>query len=111
MAISGHISDHDLERYHLGQVVDESELARLEEHILACPACAARRGVGAIHRHAAPGHHRGGPRPVSLQTWQDTEDRQDDFLRVLAEEREDQPQLTSETLIVPSATMRPESTT
>ena len=31
-----HISDHDLERYHLGMVVDEIELAALEEHILGC---------------------------------------------------------------------------
>jgi hypothetical protein len=33
-----HIADHDLERYHLGTVVDE-ELAPLEEHLLACPIC------------------------------------------------------------------------
>ena len=32
-----HVSDHDLERYHLGMVVDEAELAPLEEHLLACP--------------------------------------------------------------------------
>lgn len=37
-----HISDHDLERYHLGMIVDEAELAPLEEHILACPECAER---------------------------------------------------------------------
>lgn len=30
-----HISQHDLKRYHLGMVVEESELAPLEEHILA----------------------------------------------------------------------------
>jgi anti-sigma factor RsiW len=36
----GHISDHDLERYHLGLVTDEAELARLEEHVLGCPHCA-----------------------------------------------------------------------
>jgi hypothetical protein len=35
-----HISDHDLERYHLGMVTDETELARLEEHYLGCPECA-----------------------------------------------------------------------
>ena len=29
-----HISDHDLERYYLGMVTDEQELAHLEEHIL-----------------------------------------------------------------------------
>ena len=28
-----HISDHDLERYHLGMVVDEAELATLEGHL------------------------------------------------------------------------------
>ena len=29
-----HISDCDLERYHLGMVKDEAELAPLEEHLL-----------------------------------------------------------------------------
>jgi hypothetical protein len=29
-----HISDHDLERYHLGMVTDEDELTALEEHYL-----------------------------------------------------------------------------
>jgi anti-sigma factor RsiW len=37
-----HISDHDLERYYLGIVTAEEELAPLEEHILACPSCAER---------------------------------------------------------------------
>ena len=37
-----HISDHNLERYHLGMVADEPELAPLEEHLLACPQCAIR---------------------------------------------------------------------
>ena len=37
-----HISDHDLERYHLGMVVDEAELAPLEEHLLSCPKCVER---------------------------------------------------------------------
>ena len=37
-----HISDHDLERYHLGLVVDEAELAPIEEHLLACPQCVER---------------------------------------------------------------------
>ena len=37
-----HIPDHDLECYYLGMVVDETELASLEEHILACTACAGR---------------------------------------------------------------------
>ena len=37
-----HISDHDLERYYLGMVTDEAELAILEEHILACASCAER---------------------------------------------------------------------
>jgi hypothetical protein len=35
----GHIDDHDLERYHLGMVKDEAELAALEEHLLWCNAC------------------------------------------------------------------------
>jgi hypothetical protein len=29
--LPGHICDHDLERYHLGMVKDEAELAALEE--------------------------------------------------------------------------------
>ena len=37
-----HISDHDLERYYLGMVTEEEELAPLEEHILCCPLCAKR---------------------------------------------------------------------
>ena len=34
-----HISDHDLERYYLGIVTDEAELAPLEEHLLWCHRC------------------------------------------------------------------------
>lgn len=37
--LPGHISDHDLERYHLGMVGDEVELAALEEHLLWCSPC------------------------------------------------------------------------
>jgi anti-sigma factor RsiW len=37
-----HISEEDLERYHLGMVADEAELAVLEAHYLACPKCAQR---------------------------------------------------------------------
>ena len=37
-----HISDHDLERYDLGMVKDEAELAPIEEHLLACPKCVER---------------------------------------------------------------------
>ena len=37
-----HVTDHDLERYYLGMVRDESELAALEEHMLACGSCAER---------------------------------------------------------------------
>ena len=36
------ISDVDLERYHLGKVTDESELAHLGEHLLASPSCVER---------------------------------------------------------------------
>ena len=31
-----HISERDLERFHLGMMKDEAELARLEEHLLTC---------------------------------------------------------------------------
>jgi hypothetical protein len=34
-----HISDHDLERYYLGMVTEERELAGLEGHLLGCPPC------------------------------------------------------------------------
>ena len=44
-----HISDHDLERYHLGMVVDEAELAPLEEHLLACPECVERAEQTAVY--------------------------------------------------------------
>ena len=44
-----HISDHDLERYHLGMVTDEAELALLEEHLLGCPACADRAEESAAY--------------------------------------------------------------
>ena len=37
-----HLSDHDLERYTLGMVKDDSELAPVQEHILACGWCAER---------------------------------------------------------------------
>ena len=44
-----HLSDHELERYHLGMVNDEDELAPLEEHLLACPECAERAEENAIY--------------------------------------------------------------
>jgi hypothetical protein len=44
-----HISDHDLERYHLGMVEEESELAALEEHLLGCPSCAERAEESAAY--------------------------------------------------------------
>ena len=37
-----HLSDHDLEQYYLGMINDETELAALEEHFLACGPCAER---------------------------------------------------------------------
>ena len=37
-----HISQHDLERYHLGMVTDKRELKRVENHIITCPRCAMR---------------------------------------------------------------------
>ena len=40
--LPGHICHHDLERYHLGMVKDEAELAALEEHLLWCGACVDR---------------------------------------------------------------------
>lgn len=37
-----HISNHDLERYYLGMVTEEAELAPLEEHLLWCSWCVKR---------------------------------------------------------------------
>ena len=37
-----HVSDDDLERYYLGMIDEEAELAVPEEHLLACPACVER---------------------------------------------------------------------
>lgn len=37
-----HFSDHDLERYYLGMLTEEEELARIEEHLLWCATCLAR---------------------------------------------------------------------
>jgi hypothetical protein len=34
-----HISEHQLKRYYLGHVSDETELASLEEHVLCCHEC------------------------------------------------------------------------
>lgn len=42
MSEAEHISDHDLERYHLGMVAGEAELAELEEHLLSCGECTDR---------------------------------------------------------------------
>ena len=37
-----HLSDADLERYHLGMITEDIELTEVEEHYLACPECARR---------------------------------------------------------------------
>ena len=42
MIISMHFSDDDLERYYLGMITQEAELAPLEAHLIGCPLCAAR---------------------------------------------------------------------
>lgn len=57
-----HISDHDLDRYCLGMITEECELAPLEEHILACPECAVRAEatqayVDAVRAAAIKGGH------------------------------------------------------
>jgi hypothetical protein len=48
-----HISDYDLERHHLGTIVDEAELAPLEEHLLACPVCVGRAEEAAVYTAVA----------------------------------------------------------
>jgi hypothetical protein len=42
-----HISDHDLERFHLGLMLDEAELASIEDHLLWCHSCVDRAGESA----------------------------------------------------------------
>jgi hypothetical protein len=42
-----HPSDHDLERYHLGMIHEEAQLAPFEEHVLACAVCADRAAEAA----------------------------------------------------------------
>lgn len=37
-----HLSDDDLERYLMGQIPDDAELAQVEEHVIACVACQKR---------------------------------------------------------------------
>ena len=34
-----HISDDDLERFHLGKITDDADLASIEEHLLWCSRC------------------------------------------------------------------------
>ena len=45
-SMPGHVSDEDLERYHLGMVQDD-ELAALEEHLLWCTPCIDRAEANA----------------------------------------------------------------
>ena len=45
--LPGHIGDHDLERYHLGMLKDEADLAALEEHLLWCGTCVDRAEAAA----------------------------------------------------------------
>jgi anti-sigma factor RsiW len=57
-----HISDEELERYCLGTITEEFELAPMEEHILACPDCAVRAErtqayVDAVRAAASKGGH------------------------------------------------------
>jgi hypothetical protein len=37
-----HVSQEDLERYYLGQITQEKEIAALEKHLLACDPCVRR---------------------------------------------------------------------
>jgi len=53
--LPSHIDDHDLERYHLGMVKDEAELAALEEHLLWCGACVDRAEATARYVDAVRG--------------------------------------------------------
>ena len=37
--MDNHLADHDLERYYLGMITEEPELATIEEHLLWCHEC------------------------------------------------------------------------
>lgn len=50
-----HIADHDLERYYLGMIRNEAELAPFEEHLLACAGCAERAEEAADYVDAMRG--------------------------------------------------------
>jgi hypothetical protein len=50
-----HISEHDLERYHLGMIRTEAELAPFEEHLLACSECVDRAEEAADYVDAMRG--------------------------------------------------------
>jgi hypothetical protein len=43
-----HISEDDLERYHLGRVVDQAELDAIETHLIDCEACARNAEQAAV---------------------------------------------------------------
>jgi hypothetical protein len=47
--IEKHISDHHLERYHLGMVRDETELDAIEHHLIGCEECVRRAEETADH--------------------------------------------------------------
>ena len=56
-----HLSDEDLECYHLGMIRDEAELAPFEEHLLACGHCTTRAAevadyVDAVRSGIIAGH-------------------------------------------------------
>ena len=44
-----HLTDHDLERYHLGMIQNEDELAPLEEHLFGCVSCALQAEASASY--------------------------------------------------------------
>jgi hypothetical protein len=44
-SLSDYLDDHDLDRYYLGQIEDQEELAHLEEHYLNCPCWAEQVAV------------------------------------------------------------------
>jgi len=53
--LAEHVSDDDLERYHLGMIRDEAELAPVEQHLLACLECVQRAEKSADYVDAMRG--------------------------------------------------------
>jgi hypothetical protein len=46
---AGHVSDDDLECLYLGMILQEQDLAAMEEHLLVCPECIERAQASQVY--------------------------------------------------------------